>query len=698
MSEVARSHRLLIVDDEAFICRMVRRMFETEGHEIIEVNNGNRAIEVFDQHQFDLVLLDAMLPGRDGFEVCQILRQKVGAEGLPILMLTGLEEAEVVQRAFEAGATDFITKPINPPLLTARVHYALHSHSNYLDLQREKKRLKQAQRIARLGYWHLDARTDRVYLSQEAAQLLDRPINLGLTRAEWLAHVHSEDRAHVNAALSHAIEYTEPYQMKFRMVRADGREIVIMQHGEFGSGGDQYLLVGTVQDVTEQHRAQALIHYQTYYDSLTELPNRRLFRDTLAQIMQEVDENEKMLALIFYSIDKFSRINDSLGHSGGDLLLKMVADRLRPLGEAGDTVARFGTSIFAMIVCPISNVSEADQAAAALLERTAGIYQVYGQEIFLSASAGITLYPIAGQTPEELLKQAEMAMNQAKSNGGGQFQYFSYDMNARAHQRLAFEKELRDAVRQNQFVVYYQPQIDIHQNRIAGMEALVRWAHPEKGMILPASFIPAAEETGLIVQIGARVMHAACIEARRLIENGYGPLRVGVNMSAAQFVRDEVVVLIKQILHMSGLAPELLEIEITESMVLENVDATIRTLNDLRALGVKTSMDDFGTGYSSLSVLNKLPLDTLKIDRDFIKDIGAKGENGTLARTIIAMAKSLGMHIIAEGAENMDHYRFLHEHGVDEIQGYLYSPPLSAEGFERYLAGWSHRVPEAMVQ
>ncbi len=453
---------------------------------------------------------------------------------------------------------------------------------------------------------------------------------------------------------------------------------------------DAQLLERSIRYAIERKKAKDQILHMAYNDTLTQLPNRLSFKNSLKQAMEINKRNGKLTALLFLDLDNFKRINDTFGHTVGDDLLKEVADRLSICvrksdeiarnipSESNNSVARLGGDEFTILLS-INHILDASNVARRIIDKLSRPIMLEGNEVFITASIGIVIHPMDGDDVDTLLKNADAAMYNAKSRDKNNFQFYEKSMNEAALGRLTMENNLRKAVENRNFILHYQPQMEISSGRIVGMEALLRWEDPDLGIIPPLEFIPLAEETGLIIPIGEWVIRTACLQNRVWQESGLSPLRISVNMSGRQFKNKGIIEAVSGILADTGLPPRYLELEITENIVMENVESTITILNELKNMGLKISMDDFGTGYSSFSYLKRIPLDVIKIDRSFIKDIHESSHDRTIIGAIIVMAHSLRMEIIAEGVETEEQLSFLRLNNCDEIQGYLLSRPLSGE-------------------
>jgi diguanylate cyclase (GGDEF)-like protein/PAS domain S-box-containing protein len=446
-------------------------------------------------------------------------------------------------------------------------------------------------------------------------------------------------------------------------------------------------VIGTYEDITERKVAEQRIQFLAYYDDLTGLPNRTLLQDRLIKALASARRQKNKVALLFFDLDRFKTINDSLGHSVGDLVLKEVAERLKKWAREQDTVARVGGDEFVIVLTAVKDGADAAVAAERLMNVMTAEFVVQGRSLGISCSVGISIFPEHGAEGETLIKNADAAMYSAKERGCNNFQFFTKDMNANAVERLTLESGLRLALDKKELFLMYQPQIEIATGRIIGLEALLRWQHPELGLVPPDKFIRIAENSGLIMPIGEWVLRTACSQTRKWQDEGLPAVSVAVNVSAVQFRQAGFCELIRRVLHETGLAPQYLELELTENLLLSNEDVMLSVLQELKALGLKLAIDDFGTGYSSLSYLRQFPVGKLKIDRSFIRDIAVNPDDVAITTAIISMAKSLNLKVIAEGVEDEAQMTFLRAHQCDEIQGYYFSKPLAVDKVADKLRG-----------
>ncbi|MBI5910497.1 MAG: EAL domain-containing protein [Betaproteobacteria bacterium] len=464
-------------------------------------------------------------------------------------------------------------------------------------------------------------------------------------------------------------------------LRADGEEFPLELSLARITHSGKPLYSAVLNDVSARRRDAARLDVLANYDALTSLPNRALFRQRLQRSLVHAQRYNEGLAVVLIDLDRFKNVNDTLGHEVGDRVLRAVAERLKGCLREVDTLACLGGDEFAVLIEQVSDTRVVGSVARKLLQTVADLLVLDEQEYHITASIGISTYPADGSDGATLLKNADIAMHRAKERGMNNAQFYAAAMNAHSMARLSLETGLRHALERGEFLLHYQPKVDIVSGRIAGMEALVRWERPGSGMVPPADFIPLAEETGLIVPIGAWVLKAACERNRAWQRQGMPPLRVAVNLSARQFVQANLVSDVARVLDASGLAPAWLELEITESMVMGDPERAIQTLRQLKSMGVALAIDDFGTGYSSLGYLKRFPIDNIKIDRSFIKDIPRNNDDATITRTIIDLTHNLRLKVVAEGVETAAQLNFLREHGCDEMQGYYFSRPLAEDAF-----------------
>ncbi|MDH4080644.1 MAG: EAL domain-containing protein [Nitrospira sp.] len=692
--EETTSALVLVVDDEALARIFVREALEQAGFEICEASNGMQALEQFTVRRPDLIITDVTMPVMDGFSTCTKLRESPEGSRVPILIMTAMDDADSIARAFKHGATDFIPKPMKAAILEHRVRYMLRGSITLNALLRSEARLALAQRIAKIGNWEWHPATDRFTASPELCRLMGiRLQDFRGTKEAFLKMVHEEDRDRVDHALQSILEERTPCDIDHRIVLPNGGEFTVNLQAEavFDDQLKSLTVVGTAKDISERKRSEREIHRLAYYDSLTGLPNRVLFKDRVTQALAHARRYHTTLAILFLDLDRFKVINDTLGHNVGDLLLKQVADRLADsvrhsdsIGrsmEQGETreLARLGGDEFTVLLTSIRQVQDAGTVARRILETLAKSFVIDGHEVSVTVSVGIATFPTDGDTVDQLLKSSDIAMYQAKEQGRNNFQFYSATMNALAAERLDIENELRKALDRHELIVYYQPQVDIRTNQIVGAEALVRWRHPLRGMLMPAVFLPVAVETGMIRKLDEEVLLIACRQNKAWQDAGYAPIRMSVNVSNSFFHGASLAIAVARGLQEAQLDPSYLELELTESITMRHVERSITMLQELRALGVRLSIDDFGTGYSSLSHLQRFPLNMLKIDQSFVRNVTRNEANASITRAIISLAHSMNLSVLAEGVETEEQLELLRQQECDQVQGHLFGRAMPGE-------------------
>ena len=698
---------LLVVDDDMMMRLLMRETLEEGGFEVVEAVNGAEALAFFDDVRPAAVLMDVEMPVMDGFTACTALRKHSNAQHTPIMMVTGLDDIDSINHAYEVGATDFIAKPINWPVLSHRVRYMLRASRTVVELAHTVRKLHQsqasltkAQRIARLGNWDFNVVSGSISWSEEVYNILDSPQNAAIPSFEaFLEWVHKEDRELVATWFCEALATGQVSNLNYRIVRRDGSPQHIQQQAEatIDESGRVVSLSGTLQDITERRQSEEKVRQLAYFDSLTGLANRECFKEHLVQAIALARHDNRQLAILFLDIDNFKRINDTLGHNVGDLLLKAVAARLRSCVRASDAVtrletadsneqvARLGGDEFTILLLEVGSSEDAARVANRILDTLSKPLTVGGHEVFITPSMGIAMFPQDGEDVESLLKHADMAMYYAKHSGKNLYRFYTESMKDAAIRRLTVENYLRKAIERGELTLYYQPQIDLMNGQICGAEALLRWHNAELGPVSPAEFIPLAEETGLIIPIGEWVLRTACAQAKAWQDAGLALPRMAVNISVLQFVQTDFTDLVVQILNETGLSPYALELEITESLLMKDAEGAINTLRILKEQGVQFAIDDFGTGYSSLSYLKRFPIDRLKIDKAFVQDINANPDDAAITAAVIAMAGSMNLGVVAEGVETGAQLNFLKKKHCGEVQGYYLSKPLPTGDMEALL-------------
>lgn len=705
MSCILQEHRPLIltIDDDDMIRLLLDDILSREGFEVVGATGGQVGLEMFRERRPSLILLDVMMPEMDGFACLEALRALSGTSLLPIIMLTGADDVASIHRSFGLGATDFIAKPINWSTLPYRLRYMLRASQALTDLAYSESVLRNAQKIARLGNWEFEPNTEYVTCSNEALHVLGvAPENFNNHWLALLKAVHVADTHRLRQVMTSCLNQGHSLSIEIRVVHTDNTVFVVHIQGEAEvQHGMVVRLHGTVQDITERRKIEDQVRFLSYYDPLTGLPNRALFKEILEQAISYCDRYGTSLATLFVRIDRFKRINETLGPLVGDRVLQLFANCLSQSLRDSDyvavatdfsctetTVSRLGGSEFTIMLNPINSTQDSIKVAKRIFQGIATPFEVDGHEIYLKASIGIAVYPGDSMDVNTFIKNGEFAMHHAGEQGQNTYQFFSKSLNVAAFQKLSLESNLRRAIERNELILHYQPKINLQHNRVIGMEVLVRWQRPNFGLIPPTEFIPVAEDSGLIIPISNWILKTACCQVRAWQLDGLPPLSVAVNISALQFRQTNFLLQVHETLEISGLAAENLKLELTEGILLDNIDEVMTTLNKLRAMGIQISIDDFGTGYSSLAYLKKLPISELKIDQSFVRDIPHSEDDMTIVSTIIAMAKALSLAVVAEGVETEQQVDFLRQQGCDMVQGYFYSKPLPSEEFAQFVLNY----------
>jgi diguanylate cyclase (GGDEF)-like protein/PAS domain S-box-containing protein len=688
--------KILVVDDDPTARILFRAALQIFGYQVSLAVDGADALRQFRAEPFDMVMLDIDMPDMNGHAVCATLRAEAGPL-LPILMVTGMDDVQSVERAYSSGATDFIAKPMNWALIGHRVKYLFRGQQALLNLRAAEAR--NAAILAAIPdlLFELDIEGRYIDFHSPRAELLVAPAEtfIGKTLADILppaaalvcmaalqaAHVDgSSSGQQYELRLPHGVFW---FELSVSRKRADpdqpARFIVLSR------------------DITERKEAEQKILRLAYFDSLTGLPNRQSFLERVDGEIRRAQVHDDKLGILFLDLDGFKNVNDTLGHGAGDLALQFTADRLREAVRSADLVsrttepvadveiARLGGDEFTALILNIKHPQDAHAIAGRILQLMREPFMLNGQDVMLTASIGIALYPEDGDDAATLLKHADTALYHAKDSGRDNCQYYSASLTRVAMQRMQLEGDLRSALERDEFSLVYQPQIDAVSGCIQSMEALIRWNRPGHGLFAPLEFIPVAEQCGLIVPIGQWVLRTACADAARWQHDGH-PLRVAVNLSPVQLKEPNLVQMVLDVLAQTGLAPALLEFEVTESTVMADTAATMTTLHAFRACGVHIALDDFGTGYSSLSYLKRMPLGNLKVDRSFVMGLPGDYESYAIVRAILSMAESLGLRVTAEGVETLEQARVLKDMACNSLQGFYFSHPVVAAALPDLLA------------
>ncbi|HVK54295.1 MAG TPA: EAL domain-containing protein [Burkholderiales bacterium] len=690
---------ILIVDDELQNRKLLEALLRPEGYLTLSAASGEEALASIAQRAPDLILLDIMMPGMDGCQLARILKADPATSTIPIIMVTAQIDRSARLAALDAGAEEFLTKPVDRAELWLRVRNLLRlkAYGDLLQnhsviLEREvQERTTDLQRFRTA----MDATGDAIFLVNRATM---RFMEVNATACNMLGYTKEEFLAMAPSQLGEAtLEQLESmYDViiaghsadglaETHIRRKDGSLLQVEMHREAQHSGAGWIIVSVAHDIAERKEAEKRLHHMAHYDALTGLPNRTLFYETLKKTLAQAAESGWVIAVLCIDLDYFKNVNDTLGHAIGDKLLAQFSDRLVQCVRVRDTVGRMGGDEFALILVCQERQQGPTLVANKIRDALHTPFNLEGHEVTVTASIGVTVHPDDASDPETLLKYADTAMYRAKLAGRDTFRFFTAQMNIDALARLNLETSLRKAIENSEFVLHYQPAVQLNSGRIAGLEALLRWQRPGHGLIPPKDFIPVLEETGLIVRVGSWVIAEACKQIGLWMRSSIGPMQIAVNISGRQFIEGDLEGDVIRAVRDNDITADLLELELTETSLMENTERTITSLQNLRKLGVRISIDDFGTGFSSLAYLRRFPIDKLKIDISFIRDITSNPDDAAIALAIISMAHSLKLDVIAEGVETAAQLAYLRGHNCDQMQGYYFSPPLPTPALQKML-------------
>ncbi len=704
VSSLNRQPRILIVDDDPLILDSLSRLITAQNYAAVTAGGGQEALAAVDRMLFDVILLDLNMPGMDGLGVLAALGER-GVEA-PVIVVSGDNAIDSAVNALRQGAADFIRKPYKPEELLKRIGNTLSKQ------QLEKENGLIQQRLQQSEKWHrflVNTSPDFIYTLDDESRFsfVNSRVEslLGYKRDELIGrhyseiiyeedlfraeHVFNERRADARATRNVELRLKcNPGRQRPRAMNGRYRTVEVTAAGmyEFPENRFETRFMGTygvVKDISDRKQAEEAVHYQTYHDLLTGLPNRAKFRDHLGRALVYGKRKQQALSIMILDLDNFRVVNDSLGHGVGDELLIHIAARLRQCLGDDEVLARLGGDEFAVLLPSTSSRVETTVVGHRLIEALNVPLRIKGHELYISASVGASFAPDDGAVADTLIRQTEIAMYEAKSQGGCRLQFWQPAMQEAYSGRIQMEADLRRALANDEFVLFYQPQVDTFSGAIKGFEALVRWWHPDRGLVLPNAFIPLAEETGVIVPLGEWVLRQAAAQQAAWRSEGMPPVRVSVNISPRQLETPDFVGSVLRALEANQLEPGAIELEITENVLMRDVESNAAKLTQLAEAGVLLAIDDFGTGYSSLKYLSRFPIHTLKIDRAFVKDVELDGMS--IANAIVGMARNLKLNVIAEGVESIAQLEQLRSLHCSEVQGYLFGMPMSVLEASRLL-------------
>ncbi|MBP5988670.1 MAG: EAL domain-containing protein [Piscinibacter sp.] len=715
--------KVLLVDDDEVNLLLTSIALRERGFHITEATSGEQAMRTLTEWLPDVVVLDALMPGLDGFETCRQLRHLPGFESLPVLMLTGLDDDASITRAYEAGATDFLVKSTQWSLLALRLRYLLRSARTRQELERNKARLARAQDLARMGSFDWKRGDGGPQFSAEGLRVFGRGPDEQLPFRTLLRMLPDDERNGLLTVLHEVIKHSSVLARDVTVTLLDGRRRIVHVEAEpeFNEHGNLIGYTGIVQDVTDRRVAEDKIKHLANFDGLTGLPNRRQLIWRTERALEHARRLGHQVALLLIDLDRFKVINDTLGHSAGDELLMEVSRRLRSCVRHSDqvmessleamgsrshrtleAVGRLGGDEFVALLPEVADERDAERVAKRILDLMREPIFVGGQECFVTASVGIALYPRDGATMADVLRNADVAMYAVKSGGRNSATLYSPMLAGKGREKLELETDLHRALERDELVLHYQPKIDVRSARMIGAEALMRWRRGGQ-LVPPGDFIPLAEETGLINPFSEWAIREAARQARLWQESFGFAESIAVNLPSRLFERTDLVEHIHNAVNAFGVPHHSIQLEITETGLMKELQSVIPALHRLNEIGVEISIDDFGTGYSSLAYLTTLPISELKIDRSFVRDLGLTPASKAIVMAIISLARALGLRVVAEGVESLRQMEALHKEGCWLMQGYLFSRPQPAEDIEAWLlqtvlprkAPWIGKVGEA---
>ena len=684
---------ILVADDDPMIRFLAHQALTDKSFTVLQAEDGREALEIFEASAPDLILCDVMMPVVDGFELCSSIRAMKHGKHVPIVMLTGLNDARSIKQAFSIGATDYSEKPVNWELLPFKLDYILRASSTFNELQVSEERYSLVARGANDGLWDWDYKDDRVYFSPRWKSMLGFAEDaIDSDPMEWIDRIHPDDKNRViNELHAHKNAETSHFECEYRMRNADGDFRWMMCRGlAVRNDADiAYRMIGSQTDITDRKEAEEKLVFDAVHDALTGLPNRILFLDRLNHCIELSARRKNFsFAVLYLDLNRFKVINDSLGHLLGDSLLIEIGSRIKRAIRKGDTLSRLGGDEFVILCEEIEDITVVTSLADRIHKELSRPVNLNGQKVVVGCSIGITESSIGYERPEDMLRDADTAMYRAKSRASSSYEIFDSTMHEKAMNVLQIESDLRIALEEGQFEVYYQPIVEIAEEVVSGFEALLRWKHPKLGLFAPDDFLDVAIESRLIVPLGRWVLAEACRQMQ-VWKNQWKEARdwtISVNLSAPELAQPDLIDALNDIIDESGLDPIFLKLEITETALIKNSNHALKTMKALRARGIHLSIDDFGTGYSSFSYLHQYPFDELKIDRTFISELDNREDKQQIVNAIVSLAHNLGMTVVAEGSASGAIYENLRGASCEYAQGFSIMEPRRANQIYRSIA------------
>jgi diguanylate cyclase (GGDEF)-like protein len=698
--ENKNSKTILIIDDDKDILQLLTLKLKKQNYIVIDASDGIEGLEKLKSESPDMVIADVMMPGMNGFEFCEEASKYSSEKYIPIMIMTAQDDQASVNKAYEKGATDFITKPINLAKLNHRVQFSLRTSETAKKLANREKQLRSAQKAAKMGEWTFDVINNEFIFSDEVANIFGLKGQNRLPYQSLMKYVIDDDSYSNEIKNNTTLNINNTnFEYTIKTEQGELKRIRQIVDASFDGLENRNRVFGIFQDISDLRNAEKKVKKLSLYDSVTGLPNRQFFKRLLNKTVISSKRNARRFALLDINLDKFMRINTTLGHDVGDKLLVSASERLAQVisEESSDEtelnnnlfgsgmLAHFSGDDFMILLNDIVDADSAAKVANKINTLFEESFEVSGKEVHVTTSIGIGIYPEDGGDVETLLKKVSVALHNAKETGRNCYRFYTDSMNTLSFQRLSMETGLRKALEREEFILYYQPKVSLIDGRITGAEALIRWMHPDMGLVSPADFIPIAESTGLVVPMTDWVIEEACRQLSLWSKQGLELRSVSINITPASLINRKMNEHVIKHLRLAGVEVSRLDFEITESVLMEDVDVVLPALNEFRELGASISIDDFGTGYSSLSYLKRLPISKLKIDQSFIHDLMSDKDDTIIVNALISLAHNLGFRVIAEGVEDLEQLEYLREHKCDVVQGYYYSRPLPAKEFYEWV-------------